>query len=316
MKRFLISIFIGGLLVFVLLKSISFGDILQNIASVDLRFFGAAFVAYMIANVFRIERFYVLAERKISRREFFPILLSYNFWGAVFPVLGVASYLHLIRKIGVVSFGRHTSIFISSRIVDAIIVVLLFIIFFLGALKGRGESELLISAVLLLLFVIGVFFAIVFWGKEISVFFRKQLERGVGKRQILDSFFNYVDDIADGFILLRGNNMMAPLFLLTIFIWLALFLSGFFLLQSAGLTIGLFKGMFSYAFPIFASLLPITPPASIGTYETSFVSGLLLTGVSKTVAITASFTMHIQELVFVVAGGTIGFLYQFMKKNK
>ncbi|MEK7636421.1 MAG: lysylphosphatidylglycerol synthase transmembrane domain-containing protein, partial [Patescibacteria group bacterium] len=196
------------------------------------------------------------------------------------------------------------------------IVVLLFIIFFLGAVGGRGESGLLILAVLLFFFVIGVFFAVIFWGKEISEFFRKQLERGIGKRQILDSFFNHTDDMADGFVLLRGNRILVPLFLLTLFIWLALFLSGFFLLQSAGIAIGLFKGMFSYAFPIFASLLPITPPASIGTYETSFVSGLLLTGVSKTVAITASFTMHIQELVFVVAGGTIGFLYQFMKKNK
>ncbi|MEK7636760.1 MAG: lysylphosphatidylglycerol synthase transmembrane domain-containing protein, partial [Patescibacteria group bacterium] len=258
-KKIFLSLGIGIFLIVVLLKRVSLSDVLQNIASVDLRFFGVAFVAYMIANVFRIERFYVLAERKISRREFFPILFIYNFLNVISPVLGVASYLHLVNKTRTMSFGRHTSVFVSSRIVDAIIVVLLFIIFFLGALKGRGESELLISAVLLLLFVIGVFFAIVFWGKEISVFFRKQLERGVGKRQILDSFFNYVDDIADGFILLRGNNMMAPLFLLTIFIWLALFLSGFFLLQSAGLTIGLFKGMFSYAFPIFASLLPITP---------------------------------------------------------
>ncbi|MEK7067213.1 MAG: lysylphosphatidylglycerol synthase transmembrane domain-containing protein [Patescibacteria group bacterium] len=314
MKKIFLSLGIGTFLIVALLKRVSLSDILQNIASVDLGFFGVAFVAYMIANVFRVERFYVLVERKISRREFFPILFIYNFLNVISPVLGVASYLHLVGKTGTMSFGRHTSVFISSRVVDAIIVAILFIVFFLRAVGGRGESGLLILAALLLIFVIGIFFAVIFWGKKISEFFRKQLERGIGRWQILDSFFNHMDDMADGFVLLRGNRILAPLFLLTLFIWLALFLSGFFLLQSAGLTIGLFKGMFSYAFPIFASLLPITVPASIGTYEMSLVSGLLLVGVSKTAAITASFTMHIQELVFIITGGTIGFLCQFLKK--
>ena len=316
MKKIFLSLGIGIFLIVVLLKRVSLSDVLQNIASVDLRFFGVAFVAYMIANVFRVERFYILVEGKILRREFFPILFIYNFLNVISPVLGVASYLHLVNKTRTMSFGRHTSVFVSSRVVDAIVVGLLFIIFFLGAVGGRGESGLLILAVLLFFFVIGVFFAVIFWGKEISEFFRKQLERGIGKRQILDSFFNHTDDMADGFVLLRGNRILVPLFLLTLFIWLALFLSGFFLLRSAGLSIGLFSGMFSYAFPIFASISPITIPANIGTYEASFVLGLLLVGISKTASITASFTIHLQELVFVITGGMIGFLSQFMKKNK
>ena len=314
-RRSLLSLAVGIFFVVILLKRVSPGDIFNTIAAVDIRFAGAAFASYMIANAFRVERFYLLLERKIARRELFPIIFIYNFLNAVSPVFGVVSHLHLIQRTGGVSVGQNTSSFVASRIVDAIIVGLFFLVLLVGAL-GTNDRTLLMFAVGGTLGIAGIFFLLVVWGKRGVDSFKAWLRRMFGERPLFISFFRHGDDIAEGFLLLRQRRTLVSLFFTSFFVWLSIFASGYLLLRSVGLSIGTADGMFSFVFPIFVSLLPITSPGSIGTYEASLAAGLFLVGIPKTIAISASFAVHVQELLFVIIIGGAGFLYHaFQKKN-
>lgn len=282
---------IGVVLLVLLLREIRFEELGLAIRSIDWRFTLLAFASYIGANLVRAERFSLILERKISRREFLRIVLLQNFFNVILPFrLGELSYIALVEKRGGVGLGENIASLIGARTLDLMSIIILFLVGLLTISPSVASSRLL--------FLVGLAVAVALLAGLAVV------TRQSGRAQ---SARRWWSDVIVGFSIFRGRRTLLSVVALSLAAWILTFFSGALLLRGVGILLGAGEYLFVYAFPIFISMTPLVVFGGFGSYEGSLVFPLFVLGIDRAVAISSSIVIHLQELGFVFVLAAVGY---------
>ncbi len=291
---------IGIVILVFLLGEIRLDELGLTFRSIDWRFTLLAFGFYIGANLIRAERFSLILERKISRREFLRIVFLQNFFNVILPFrLGELSYIALVKNRGGVGLGQNIASLIGARALDLVSVIALFLVGLAAVFRGISHSPLFLLTALAMAVAVGVGLAAAVW-------------RSAHTR----SKHRWWNDIIAGFSLFRARRTLLLIGVLSLAAWILTFTSGILLLYGSGLRLGIGENIFVYAFPVFISMTPFLIWGGFGSYEGSVVLPLLVLGVGSAQTIPLAIAIHVQELMFVSSLAAVGFLSQRLRAKK
>ena len=129
MKRFLISLLVTLVILFVLFTQISLKELFTLFIRIDPLWAMLGFTAYFLATLFRALRFrWLIHSKEISLDELFRISVFYHLSLMVLPSkLGELSYPYLLNRIGGISMTEGLASLIASRVYDFFIVLMIFL---------------------------------------------------------------------------------------------------------------------------------------------------------------------------------------------
>lgn len=314
-KKIIFFSLVSFLVFLLLLKQINFSDITSNFKQIQWQFSFLAFMSYIAANIFRACRFSLILNREISLGRFLQIVALQNFWSAILPLrLGEISYLHLVNKNGV-KIGPNIASLIGARVLDFLVISGIFFVSLLFVSRSiLSIGSLFWAALVILAFLAIAGSTFIFWNQKVIDYLSLIAEKAsFGKFKLTPNLLGLLKKVSEGFNVFRGKKILISITLLSFFVWCSIFLSGFFLLNSVGLDMSFGRVLFVYSLPVLASLVPFFVLGGIGIYEASTASGLMLFGVSRELAISASLVIHLQELLFMLVFAAFGFVSTFLK---
>lgn len=297
MKYLKIGIYtgVGAALFIFLIRSVRFSEVALLVRSVDWRWTGAAFLLYMAANAIRAERFYLIVGGEIGRLNFFRIVCLQNFFNVILPFrLGELSYVALVRRGGRVSLSRGISSLLGARAFDLAAIVCFFLLSLLSVFGSVNESRAMMVTGFGIL-------ALISGGLGLLVYSDRF---GAALQKILPALGG---EVIKGLQELRRERMVWKTGLLSILIWLIMFLWAYLLFIGIGLEQSFPRILFVYSFPVFLSMTPLFLFGGFGSYEGSVAAPLLMLGVAKETAVVSGLVLHLEELLFVFLGAGIGY---------
>lgn len=297
---FSIIIFIIGLAIaYKLIVSIdthTLGTAFQNIS---WHFVALGFVFYILTNVLRAWRAHILLERAVPTRFLLWITVLQNTLNTFLPFgTGEAFYVGALRTSGYSSFSRGTVSLIGARVLDFLCLFFIMLISVLSLVSVIPHShQWIVLLSILIAFMIG--------GMILVLFVRPAF---IQRWQKLQKFI-------EGFQILRARHIALPVFLYSCAIWICLFAADLALLQSAGIRLGPLAGVFVISLPMLANFIPASFLGSYGIFEGSALIGFTILGVSRAVAIPASFVVHTQSLAMLLIMAGISYIaFSFHEK--
>lgn len=312
MNRYIrLLFFLAGILIFFLVvRRIAAADFAAFVRTLDWRFGGLAFVSYLAVNAARVERMSLLLQGRVSRRELYSFVFWQNFLNVFFSFSGDAAYMSLVHRTRGVPFAENAASFISAKALDLIVLAGMFL-----AAVLAGASPVLVPfrlpALALFICVAGVAGFICARPMAVSAVLHTAARLlGIAERRLAGRILSFVSEAARGFMLLDRGDIFVRISLWTLVNWVCTFLAGWLLLAGAHVRLGAGDVLFAYTFPITAALTPFYVFGGFGTYEASFLSGLVLTGVDSLRAAQAVVAIHAQELVFLLVCAAAGVLLQ------
>jgi|GEM_PF-2285978 uncharacterized membrane protein YbhN (UPF0104 family) len=304
-----ILFFLTGLgILFLILHAVAPADIMASVRALDWRYAAAAFVAYLGVNVARVERMSILVRGRVRRAELYPFIFFQNFLNVFFSFSGDAAYLSLIHRTGKITPGDNAASFFAAKALDAAALAGVFLgaVFFIS-------SPLILPLrfpALILFLSVGTAWIVMFVRPRTMArgIARAAEMSGLARSRRAARFLEEVQRIADGLSLFNHGRAGAGLAWWTAVNWFCTFLAGGLLLRGAHVVLGVTEILFAYAFPIAAGLTPLYVFGGFGSYEGSFVAGLVLVGIDIGRASAAAIVIHIQELGFLVVCVVLGAL--------
>lgn len=301
-----------------ILQQISFEDLTNSFRAVKWQFSLLAFIFYIMANIVRAYRFNLILNKEIGIKIFLRIIFLQNFWGTLLPFrLGELSYIHMVNKNGI-NIGRNIASLIGARVLDLVSILAIFTITLTVIGSTSDITAILVWPIIILFVAVVVFGAIfIFLGKKIPDFFFLILKKtSFYKFQATQYILEKVKEITNGFFVFREKKILLKISLASLLIWILIYLCGLFLIRGVGINIGFWQMLFVYSFSILIGLVPVFIFNSVGIYEGVLIAGFMFFGINKKAAISMSFILHAQELIFVLILALIGFIgLKFCKKN-
>jgi len=134
LKRFLISLFVTCVILFILFTQISLRDLSTLLIQINPLWAMLGSAAYFLATLFRALRFrWLIHSKEISLDELFRISVFYHLSLMVLPSkLGELSYPYLLNRIGGFTMTEGMASLITSRVYDFFIVLIIFLFSSLG----------------------------------------------------------------------------------------------------------------------------------------------------------------------------------------
>ncbi len=316
MKYWRIAFFIIGVLVFfAVMRQIAFADFAAFVRTLDWRYAVFAFVAYLGVNTARVERIKLLFQDRIARDDLFSFVFIQNFLNVFFSFSGDAAYMALVHRTKGISIGENIAAFVSAKVLDVIVLTS----FFLGGVfisASPALDFLRMPALLLFICVAVVGSIIVIWPKKAAKAAVVIAERlGIANARGIAPILTLAAEVARGFSLFDRRDVFLRISFWTLVNWSCTFLAGWFLLYGAHIALGVEDVLFAYTFPITAALTPFYVFGGFGSYEVSFLSGLVLVGIDTLEASRAAVAIHAEELIFLLVCAVAGLGLRLWKKK-
>ena len=317
-----VSIIVGGIIVWFLLSKIDPRDIPRAIGNISLRSLAIAFLLHVIATFLKAVRFKVILRSGIRLKHLFPIVSLYMFFANVLPMRsGDILYVYLLKKQARTPGTKGVASLVIGAIADLVVIMVGVIVvgFYLGdalaegvsyffsalehqvgilAQKAKGSLPFFIVAVVLL--AAGVTALILVGRKGINRQHRVWRYVSIAKSKIREVGRELADTPLD--IRLPG------ILICSILIMVFRFGAQCYLVRAMGMNISIWKLNFALFFGALFAMLPIHGPAHFGTIEAPWVMILYFLNVSKTDAITSGFSLHIVIIIYSIIMGLYGAL--------
>ena len=138
-----ISIVVGGVIVWLLLRKVDLWEIPNAIGNIPLRNLGIAFLLHVIATFLKAFRFKVILRSGIKLKHLFPIVSLYMFFANVLPIrTGELSYVYLLKKHDQTSGIKSFASLVIGAIADLLVILVGFFVvgFYLGDVLVEGAG--------------------------------------------------------------------------------------------------------------------------------------------------------------------------------
>lgn len=319
MKRFLTSLLITLVILFILFTQISLRDLFTLLIRIDPLWATLGSAAYFLATLFRALRFrWLIHSKRFSLDELFRISVFYHLSLMVLPSkLGELSYPYLLNRMGGISMTEGLASLITSRVYDFFIILVIFLfsslgfqnLFTVNLLFVLLLTFLLILVILLTFFYMNHLLTLISngWGCIFKILRKEESKpsRWVQKK---------IHEMSEDFYAIRAKKTYLAVALTSILSWFMIFLTFQAFLLAFGVEISFLKLLFGSSVAVIANALPIGGIGNWGTLEVGWAAGFLMTGLPKEQAIVTGFGVHI--LIF-IACALLGLLsWVTLKKKK
>lgn len=315
-RNVIISIVIGGAIVWLLLSEIDPRAVPRAIGNVPLLSLLLAFLLYATSVYLKAVRFKIILRAGISLRQLFPIVSLYMFFANILPMrTGELSYVYLLKRQARTPGTKSFASLIVGGIADsAVILVAMFIVGwhlrdalakgfsrFLSALTQKSEAFIQATRDNLLLYAIAAVFLI---GLIIGIVLLERRKHRVWHyASIMKAKAREIgSELAD----VSFDTRLLGIIVCSVLIISFRFGTQWYLVRSMGIAIGIWKLSFALLFGVLFSLIPIHGPAGFGTVEAPWVAALLLLNIPLKDAITSGFGLHIIIILYCVILGLYG----------
>ena len=305
----LLAVIITVILVAILLSQINLSDITTALTSIDPIYIITGFVLYLSSYFFRALRFHILLNNKVSIKHLFSIVCVHNMANNILPArTGEASYVYLSKKLHNISVGEGVASLMVARIFDLTTISFLF---FVSAIFIRNlpdmVSKIIWVIVGLLVFVLLLFLALVFFGEIFVDMIRRVANRiNVLQFSSVQYLLRKGDETVLSFKLMNSKKLFGGVFVTSIIIWCFQYSTLYILANAMSISLTIWCMVFAITFVFFTTVLPIQSIGGFGIIEGGWALGFMVMGISKGVAISSGFSIHIVLLIFALVLGTIG----------
>ena len=303
-------------LVAILLSQIQVADIIVTLAGIDPLYLIAGFILYVCSYFFRALRFYILLNREVGLRDLFNIVCVHNMVNNILPArTGELSYIYLLKKLHNKKTGEGIATLFVARVFDFISISLLF---FVSALMIQDLPEIIMKAVwaiaFLMVFIVVFLVAMLYFGESFFNIVRRFFRRfNLEEKHFADYLLRKGEETVESFEKIKTNGQVIGIITVSIGIWVSVYALNYMLVLAMHINLEFFAVLLGSTFLIFATILPIQGIGGFGTYEGGWVVGFMAVGLTKDVAISSGFVVHVIGIFYYVLLGLYG--YQFLIKN-
>lgn len=315
-KNKIVGIVISIVFIWILLTQISLSEIILVLSKINLNIFALGFCLYLSTYFFRVLRFKILLNNKIGFKKLFSIVCVHNLVNNLLPArTGELSYVYMVKKNGV-STGEGIATLMIARIFDIIAISSLF---FVSALFVGNLPVLLLNAVWMIAGVLAILilflFSLAYKGEKVVKIADKILEKiKLKKFKIVGFLLKKAEETVKNFETIKSKKVILYSFLLSLFVWYCLYSMNYVLLGGMGLDLVIWIVVLGSTFSVISTLLPIQGIAGFGTYEGTWALAFIALGLTKEVAISSGFGVHIILVVYFLITGSFGLIMMKFKK--
>lgn len=306
----IIAISITFFILYVLLSQVNVKDIINIIITINPGYLAIGFLLYSISYALRALRFYFLLNREVKIKDLFCITCIHNLTNSILPArTGELSYIYLLKRNHKRPTEEGAATLIEARIFDMIAISLICLISATiprelpEPIMGGMEAIVLFTAFLLILLVIFSHSDLIVMTLRIAAGFLN-----LNKKPSIDHLFRKMDLIAN--ILEHMNlNKFFLCTLISIGSWMASYSVIYVLVIAMSINLPIGIVLLASTFSLLTSILPIQGFGGFGTMEGSWTIGFMLFGVSRDLAISSGFGVHIVTILYFLILGLIGLAF-------
>jgi len=316
-KRLLLSILVTVGIIFILLSQISLKDLYTLLKTIDPFWLALGSIAYLLANLFRALRFkWLIHSKAIPLSDLFRITSFYHLSLMVLPSkLGELSYPYLLNKISGRNVTEGLASLVVSRVYDFFIILMILLFVSIGFQGPFNVNPffLILLTTFLIFFIVFAFFYMSSFLRWLSNVLGRIF---TGSRNI--RFVPWIQkkllEMAEDFDSIRARKTYLPVSLTSLVSWTMIFLTFYAYMKGFGIEVPLTKMLLGSTIGVIANALPISGIGNWGTLEAGWAAGFLMVGLSKEMAITTGFGVHI--IIFIVCTLISLFCWLTLKKQK
>ena len=318
----LLGILFSIIIIYFLFKELDFDldSIWVSMKKVPIYIFVLSFVLNMGTIVVRSFLFKKVLQDKVSTKSLIGIVCDYQFYNNFLPYrTGELSYLILMGTKEKIPLGESSASLLISRIFDFLAFILLLMVsLILINIKHPllAENSNLSYVILISLF---LFFTFVLIKAE---FFFKIADKILNIKRIKSlKFSDYLNrklkEMKDCFLTIKSPLKLAYFLSLSLILGVLVYLNTCIFLVALGIHLNIFQVVIAMSVTILTILLPVQGFANLGTFEGTFLLGLLIFDVDKSMAIPAIFTLHIYSYLVITLTFLLGKLLfsKWMQKS-
>jgi len=311
----LYAIIVTIALIAILLSQIKMGDVITTLIDIEPLYFVIGFGLYVLSYFFRALRFYILLNQEVGIKDFFNIVCIHNMVNSLLPArTGELSYVYLLKKRHNKTAGTGAATLITARLFDMIAILMLF---FISTLFVSILLDITVEArwitVTLMVGIMLVLLTIIYRGPAFVISLRKIANRlGMDKVSFIDYILRKIDETIECFGgMHRGTFIWSAL--VSIALWIALYSVNYTLIIAMGIDMTFWIVLFASTFALVTTILPVQGIGGFGTIESGWAIGFISAGLSKEVAISSGFVVHIITILYVLILG--GYTLVFRNEN-
>ena len=294
-----------------LLSQIQISDVITTLAGIDPLYSVAGFVLYACSYVFRALRFHILLNRDVGLRDLFNIVCVHSMVNNILPArTGELSYIYLLKKLHNKKAGEGFATLFVARVFDVITIATLF---FISTLMIRDLPAIIMNTVwviaLLMLLIVIFLIILLYFGESFLNKIRRFFERfNLDKKYFVDYLLRKGEETVESFEKIKSNWRVFELITVSIGIWLSLYALNYMLVLAMHINLAFFAVLLGSTFLIFTTILPVQGIGGFGTIEGGWAVGFIAVGLTKEVAISSGFVVHIISLVYFLILGLLGMI--------
>ena len=298
-------------LVAILLSQIEVSDVITTLVGIDPLYLIAGFVLYICSYFFRALRFHILLNKEVGLRDLFNIVCVHNMVNNILPArTGELSYIYILNKLHGRKTGEGIATLFVARVFDFIIISFLF---FISALMIRDLSDIvskIIWAIVgLLIFVLLLFLALVFYDESFMDLIRRFANRiGALRFSLVRYLLRKGAETVQSFKLIKSKKLFGYVFVTSMIIWCFQYSMLYILTNAMNINLSFFEVLFGSTFAFFTTVLPIQGIGGFGTIEGGWTVGFIAVGLTKEAAISSGFAYHIIIWIYFLFLGLTGFI--------
>jgi uncharacterized protein (TIRG00374 family) len=283
-------------LVAILLSQIQIADVVTTLASINPLYLIVGFVLYVCSYFFRALRFHILLNREVKLRDLFNIVCVHNMVNNILPArTGELSYIYLLKKLHNKTTGDGIATLFVARVFDFVAISLLFFISVMCIKDLPDVIDNVISTVIgFLALMILILIVFVYFRERFMQIAKKNIKISDIKRfSVIRFFLRKAEETVNSFEMVKSKKVVSCSFLISIAIWCSLYFMIYILLNEMGVNLNIWLVILGSTFSLVSTILPIQGIGGFGTFEGGWVIAFMVLGLSKQMAISTGFSMHI-----------------------
>ena len=304
LTKFLISIILTIILLYLILTQVKVNDVTTTIKNANFKFLGLSVIFYIIMMVLRALRFEVLLKKRIAFNKLLPIVFVHSLLTNIIPFrVGDLSYVVMLKKIKKQSYSKGLSSLLIARVFEfcVMIFILILAIIYSKDLPNLGFQNIIPLMIVVLVLLVLMIFSMIFLHDFLVRIFDRFLVLFPMLKLKLNKFLV-------SFKAYRSRKVLIQTFVLSVLTYISGVIFTYYIVIALNYAIPLNILLITITFSILSSILPINSVAGFGTVEGVWALILGYFGYTIESAILLSFSLHIIQLLFSGALGLLGWL--------